>query len=121
MKFPSVFTASQIDVLTDLHERDSQERRDGIREASSLKALAPAVAQLLHLLVLHKGAKRIVEFGTSHGYSTIHLAAAADRTDGHVYTVDAMPHDPRPPQASGSQSRLFNLHSPTHRVAAQSN
>ena len=91
MKFPSVFTASQIDVLADLHERDSQERREGIREALSLKALAPAVAQLLYLLILQKGARTIVEFGTSHGYSTIHLAAAADRTDGYVYSVDEMP------------------------------
>ena len=90
VKFPSVFTAPQIKVLADLHERDSRERREGIREALSLKALAPEVAQLLYLLILQKGAKTIVEFGTSHGYSTIHLAAAADRTDGHVYTVDAI-------------------------------
>ena len=91
MKFPTIFTAAQVDVLADLHERDSQERREGFREAISLKALGPAVAQLLYLLILQKGAKIIVEFGTSHGYSTIHLAAAADRTDGHVYSVDAMP------------------------------
>ena len=91
VKFPTVFSASQIDVLADLHERDTQERREGIREVSSLKALAPPVAQLLHLLILQKNARTIVEFGTSHGYSTIHLAAAADKTDGHVYTVDVVP------------------------------
>jgi predicted O-methyltransferase YrrM len=91
VKFPAVFTAAQKEVLADLHERDRQERRDGIRDARSLMSLAPEVAQLLHLLILQKGAKTIVEFGTSHGYSTIHLAAAADRTDGHVYSVDAMP------------------------------
>ena len=91
MKFPTVFTTAQIDVLADLHERDRQERRTGIREALSLKALGPSVAQLLYLLILQKGAKTIVEFGTSHGYSTIHLAAAADRTGGRVYTVDSIP------------------------------
>ena len=91
MKFPNVFTASQIDILADLQQRDMRERQEGIREAVSLKALAPSVAQLLYLLILQKDAKTIVEFGTSHGYSTIHLAAAADRTDGHVYTVDAIP------------------------------
>ncbi len=91
MKFPNVFTASQIDILADLHQRDMRERQEGIREAVSLKALAPSVAQLLYLLILQKDAKTIVEFGTTHGYSTIHLAAAADRTDGHVYTVDAIP------------------------------
>ena len=91
MNFPGVFTAAQVEVLVDLHERDGQERRAGIREALSLKAVAPAVAELLYLLILQKNAKTVVEFGTSHGYSTIHLAAAADRTGGHVYSVDAIP------------------------------
>ena len=91
MKFPSLLTPQQIDVLADLNERDRRERREGIREESSLKALAPAVAQLLYLLIVQKGAKTIIEFGTSHGYSTIHLAAAADKTGGHVYTVDLIP------------------------------
>jgi predicted O-methyltransferase YrrM len=76
MNFPGVFSDAQVRILTDLHERDSQERRQGIREALSLKALSPAVAQLLYLLILQKSAKTIVEFGASHGYSTIHLAAA---------------------------------------------
>ncbi len=91
VKFPTIFTDAQIEVLAHLHERDSQQRREGIREPLSLKALATPVAQLLFLLILEKNAKTIVEFGTSHGYSTIHLAAAADRTGGHVYTVDLMP------------------------------
>ena len=90
MKFSTLFTDAQIGVLNHLHERDSEERLQGIREPLSLKALAPAVAQFLYLLILEKGARTIVEFGTSHGYSTIHLAAAADRTGGHVYTVDVM-------------------------------
>jgi lincosamide nucleotidyltransferase A/C/D/E len=88
--FPGVFTSAQARILSALHERDSQERREGRRDAHSLKALAPAVAQLLYLLILAKGARNIVEFGTSHGYSTIHLAAAAARTGGHVHTVDAL-------------------------------
>ena len=91
MKFASVFSASQAAVLADLEERDRQEREAGIREALSLKAVSPAVAELLFLLIVQKGAKTIVEFGTSHGYSTIHLAAAADRTGGRVHSVDAMP------------------------------
>lgn len=78
-------------MLDDLRQRDSRERREGNREALSLEALAPGVAQPLYLLILKKGAKTIVEFGTSHWYSTIHLAAAADRTGGHVYTVNSMP------------------------------
>lgn len=91
MKFRSALTAAQLQVLEDLHGRDRRERRDGIREALNLRAVAPEVAQLLYLLVVQKGARAIVEFGTSHGYSTIHLAAAATRTGGHVYSVDLMP------------------------------
>lgn len=91
MKLSDILSRAQVDVLSGLHERDRGEREAGIREAGSLMALAPAVAELLYLLILQKGARTVVEFGTSHGYSTIHLAAAVDRTGGHVYTVDAMP------------------------------
>ena len=90
MKFPMVFTTAQREVLTDLRERDDRERREGVRGKLSLKAVATPVAQLLYLLVVQKKAKTIVEFGTSHGYSTLHLAAAAQSTGGHVFTVDAM-------------------------------
>lgn len=69
---------------------DGAERRAGIRNEDSLRALAPAVAQLLYFLVVSRDARVIVEFGTSHGYSTIHLAAAAERTQGHVYFVDSV-------------------------------
>ncbi len=91
MKISTIFTPAQREILANLHARDSEERCKGIREAISLKALRPAVARLLCVLVLQNGANIIVEFGTSHGYSTIHLAAAAERTDGHVYSVDEIP------------------------------
>lgn len=91
MQFRAIFTGPQREVLSSLRERDRREREAGDRGEMSLKALAPEVAELLYMLVVHKGAKTIVEFGTSQGYSTIYLAAAAERTGGHVYTVDAMP------------------------------
>ncbi len=91
MKFHSVFSAAQNEILEDLKLRDYHERQNGIREALSLKALDPSVAQLLYLLILQQGARTIVEFGTSHGYSTIHLAAAAEQTGGQVHSVDVMP------------------------------
>jgi len=91
MKLPRILTAAQIEVVQALSRRDREERAAGIRNESSLKAIAPAVAQLLYFLVVSRGARVIVEFGTSHGYSTIHLAAAAERTDGHVHSVDVMP------------------------------
>lgn len=91
MNFPSVFTPSQSRVLEALHRQDRQEREACVRVDMSLKAVARSVAELLYVLVIQKNAQRIVEFGTSHGYSTIHLAAAAAKTGGRVYSVDSMP------------------------------
>ncbi|MAE62837.1 MAG: hypothetical protein CMJ18_01075 [Phycisphaeraceae bacterium] len=88
MQIHDMFTPRQRAVLDGLHGRDLDERRSGIRDGLSIRALARPVAELLCLLVLQKRAERIVEFGTSHGYSTIHLAAAAEITGGHVHTVD---------------------------------
>ncbi len=90
MKVEDLFDASQQAIVTELQRRDASERSAGIREPDSLMALAPAVARLLQLLVLQTDSRSIAEFGTSHGYSTIHLAAAADRTGGHVHSVDAL-------------------------------
>lgn len=91
MRILDLLSSTQSELLANLESRDKEERQAGIREASSLKALAPSVAQLLYLLILWKNSKTIVEFGTSHGYSTIYLAAAAEYTGGHVFTVDVLP------------------------------
>lgn len=48
-------------------------------------AVAPATARLLYMLARGAGARSIVEFGTSFGISTIHLAAALrDNGGGRV-------------------------------------
>ena len=91
MRVPNVFNATQREVLAALEQRDRQERSAEDRGALSLKAVAPEVGELLYLLVVQKRATTLVEFGTSHGYSTLYLAAAAAQTGGHVHSVDAMP------------------------------
>jgi predicted O-methyltransferase YrrM len=48
-------------------------------------------AELLAQLVRLSGARSIGEIGTSYGYSTLHLAAAAADTAGHVYAAEADP------------------------------
>jgi predicted O-methyltransferase YrrM len=48
----------------------------------------PPTAELLGVLVRAVGAKRILELGTSNGYSTIWLADAAQVTGGKVVTVE---------------------------------
>jgi len=48
----------------------------------------PPTAELLGVLVRATGARRILELGTSNGYSTIWLADAAEATGGAVVSVD---------------------------------
>lgn len=48
----------------------------------------PPTAELLGVLIRAGGARRILELGTSNGYSTIWLADAAQVTGGRVVSVD---------------------------------
>ncbi len=52
--------------------------------------VSPAQGKLLHLLARAIGAKRILEFGTLGGYSTIWLARALP-PDGRLITLEAEP------------------------------
>lgn len=46
------------------------------------------VARVLHSLIVARRAKRILEIGTSYGYSTLFLADAARVTGGRVITLE---------------------------------
>ena len=50
--------------------------------------LEPDTAKLMHILARSIRAKRILEIGTSNGYSTIWLASAVAETKGLVTTID---------------------------------
>lgn len=63
----------------DAHE---QERR------RKLLNLEPETAHLLSVLVKNGRRKRLLEIGTSNGYSTIWLAWAAQTTGGRVISID---------------------------------
>jgi len=45
--------------------------------------------EFLSVLVRASNARRVLEIGTSNGYSTLWLASAAQAIDGHVTTIDA--------------------------------
>src|SRR3954468_7021134 len=51
----------------------------------------PETAELLGVLIRTKRARRVLEIGTSNGYSTIWLADAAAATGGTVLTVEIEP------------------------------
>jgi predicted O-methyltransferase YrrM len=50
--------------------------------------LAPESAQFISFLVHSSKRRRILEIGTSNGYSTIWLAWAASQTDGKIISID---------------------------------
>jgi predicted O-methyltransferase YrrM len=65
-------------------ENDAKETE----RAKKMLNLEPETAQLLSILVRSGGARRVLEIGTSNGYSTIWLASAAAETGGQVISVD---------------------------------
>jgi predicted O-methyltransferase YrrM len=52
------------------------------------RILEPETAELLALLVRATGALRVLEVGTSIGYSTLWLADAAEAVGGELYSVE---------------------------------
>ena len=63
-------------------------------------------ARVLAQLVSIGRCVSICEIGTSYGFSTLHLAAAASKHDGHVETVDQ---DPKKTAAASSNLRDAGL------------
>lgn len=75
-------------LLDELYEEG---RRNDARESERSKRmlnLEPATAQLLSLLVRNGQRTRLLEIGTSNGYSTIWLASAARATGGRLLSID---------------------------------
>lgn len=91
MKYADLFTPEQQRVLAEIKDRDLAQREAGSTNPLRLKAVSPTVAHFLYAQIRRGNARTIAEFGTSAGYSTIHLAAAAKHTDGKVYTLDREP------------------------------
>ena len=69
-----------------LMQRDEAAIR--VHRDALLLAVGPEVGWFLHALTIGRAAKRILELGTSYGYSTLLLADAARRNGGKVYTLE---------------------------------
>jgi len=109
MRIEDLFTPAQQALVADLHRRDQQERQAGSTDPLRLKAVSPQVAHYLCLTAIQQQARTLVEFGTSHGYSTLHLAAAAQRTGGRVFSLDRVPEKTAAAQANLRQAGLDHL------------
>jgi len=81
---PSTIEAVLADVSTFGIDNDAQTTDRSWRMLN----ITPDTGQLLRILVRAMGARRILEVGTSNGYSTLWLAWAATETDGHITTLE---------------------------------
>lgn len=85
-------------ILEQYHQRIAQEKlmreqQPRVRESEGgpdtwMRAVGPATGQLMNLIIKSQTAPRILEIGTSYGYSGIWLAEAARAAGGHVTTIE---------------------------------
>jgi predicted O-methyltransferase YrrM len=79
-------------VLAEFERRAEEEQRRTLTPGTNLDELLLSVGRdvgmLLYLLCTGGQARRILELGTSYGYSTVWLAAAARATGGKVTSLE---------------------------------
>jgi predicted O-methyltransferase YrrM len=78
--------AAEHDYLTQLSPQERGQQRDEL-----MLAAGSQTGQFLNMLIKIQGSQRILELGTSIGYSTLWLAEAAQMTGGHVTTLEFIP------------------------------
>jgi predicted O-methyltransferase YrrM len=74
--------ADELYAVGHAHDQTRSDRLERFRNVE------PPTAELLGVLIRATGARRILELGTSNGYSTIWLADGAQDTGGAVVSVD---------------------------------
>lgn len=75
-------------LLSELHEFGASHDAQRADRLQCLRNLEPETARVLALLVRAMGARRVLELGTSNGYSTLWLADAARAVGGSLLSVD---------------------------------
>lgn len=76
------------ELLAELERQGTENDARETDRARKMLNLEAETAQLLSILARNSGAKRVLEIGTSNGYSTIWLAAAVAETGGHVISIE---------------------------------
>jgi predicted O-methyltransferase YrrM len=85
-KAPLAASDAEKQILVVLNDVDRNEREMGV---------SPTDGRFLRQLTEAVGAKRVVELGTSTGYSGLWFALALRTTGGHLYTHEIDPHRAR--------------------------
>jgi predicted O-methyltransferase YrrM len=75
-------------LLDDLHREGVEHDAARADRTQRRRNLEPDSARLLHLLALATGARRLLELGSSNGYSTLWLGAAMAANEGAMVSVD---------------------------------
>lgn len=78
-------------VLERLELRDTQERQAGAARSVRLRQVTPDVGRFLHNIVLACRPRSLIEIGTSGGYSTVWIGAAARAVGGSLVTLEIDP------------------------------
>lgn len=73
-------------IWTVIHELEELEQRTDLEEG--LWHISRDTGLFFNSMVRHSGATRILEIGTSSGYSGLFLADAARENSGHLYTCE---------------------------------
>jgi predicted O-methyltransferase YrrM len=79
-------------LLTELGEAAQDHDAREPDRAKKMLSLEPATAELLSMMVRSSRRTRVLEIGTSQGYSTIWLAWATSLLGGHVTSIDREAH-----------------------------
>jgi predicted O-methyltransferase YrrM len=74
--------AEELYAASQAHDRAHADRLERFRNVE------PPTAELLGVLIRGTGARRVLELGTSNGYSTLWLADAVEATGGRVVSLD---------------------------------
>ncbi len=82
------WTSNSASIWADLYRRGREHDAEKADRLARLRNVEPDTARLLAVLVRALEAKRLLELGTSNGYSTVLLADAARSVGGRVVSVD---------------------------------
>jgi predicted O-methyltransferase YrrM len=78
-------------VLEELHRHGTEHDAGQADRLERLRNVEPDTAEVLALLVRAAGVRRLLEIGTSNGYSTLWLADAVRSTGGRMLSVEIEP------------------------------
>jgi len=79
---------SLVKLLTELEQFRDKNDSSATDRSHRMLNITHDTGEFLAVLICAAHAQRVLEIGTSNGYSTLWLASAAEATGGHVFTVE---------------------------------